>query len=86
MKEESANTLKGNEKLEPLIPNEYHNLAAKGNQKLCVDDHGLNCICMEIMYPLPLMREMLGYLSKGKIVTKLDLREAYYRVRIKGDE
>lgn len=32
------------------------------------------------------MRDMLGYL-KGRISTKFDLREAYYRVRIKeGDK
>lgn len=27
--------------------------------------------------------KMLGHLAKGKIFIKLDLREAYYRVRIK---
>lgn len=33
------------------------------------------------------MKDMLGYLSKGKIFTKLDLRETYYQLRIKeGDE
>lgn len=39
------------------------------------------------MYRLPLRKDMLGHLAKGKIFTKLDLREAYYQVRIKeGDE
>lgn len=35
------------------------------------------------MYPLPLMEDMLGHLSKGKVFTKLDLRQVYYHVRIK---
>lgn len=54
-----------------------------GTLRLCVDYKGLNCICIENMYPLPLMKDMLGYLAKGRIFTKLNLREAYYRVRIK---
>ncbi|XP_013918991.1 PREDICTED: symplekin [Thamnophis sirtalis] len=33
------------------------------------------------------MKDMLNHFAKGKIFTKLDLREAYYRIRIrKGDE
>lgn len=43
-----------------------------------MDYRGINAICMEDMYPIPLMKDMLNYLSKGKIFTKLDLREAYY--------
>lgn len=55
--------------------------------RLCIDYRGLNGICMENMYPLPLMKDTLGHLAKGRIFTKLDLREAYYQVRIKeGDE
>lgn len=48
-----------------------------------MDYRGLNCICGENMYPLPLMRDMLNYLAKERIFTKLYLREAYYQVRIK---
>lgn len=45
-----------------------------GSLRLCIDYRGLNCICVENMYSLLLMRDMLGYLAKGKIFTKLDLR------------
>lgn len=41
---------------------------------------GFNAICVENMYFLPLMKDMLGHLAKENIFTKLDLREAYYRV------
>lgn len=52
-----------------------------------MDYRGLNMVSMEKMYPLPLMKDMLAHLSKGKTLTKLDLREAYYFVRIReGDE
>ncbi|XP_013920161.1 PREDICTED: RNA-directed DNA polymerase homolog [Thamnophis sirtalis] len=38
-------------------------------------------------YPLLLMKDMLNHLSKGKVFTKLDLREAYYCNQIReGDE
>lgn len=58
-----------------------------GSLHLCRDYRGLNIVCMENVYPLPLVKDILAHLGKGKISTKLDLREAYYRVRIKeGDE
>lgn len=49
-----------------------------GSLRLNMDYKGVNCICVENMYPLPLMRKMLNYLVKGRIFTKLDLREVYY--------
>ncbi|KAK9401814.1 hypothetical protein NXF25_010170 [Crotalus adamanteus] len=58
-----------------------------GSLRLCVDFRGLNAVCVEHLYPLPLMKDLLAYLGTGRIFTKLDLREVYYRVRIKaGDE
>lgn len=54
-----------------------------GSLRLCVGYRDLNCICVENMYPFPLMRDMLSYLAKERIFTKLDLREAYYQVRIR---
>ncbi|XP_013929082.1 PREDICTED: RNA-directed DNA polymerase homolog [Thamnophis sirtalis] len=41
---------------------------------------------MENTYPLPLMKDMLNHLSKGKMFTKLDLREAYYHIKIKEED
>lgn len=46
-----------------------------GSLRLCVDYRGLNCICIENMYPLPVMMDMLSFLAKGRIFTNLDLRE-----------
>ncbi|XP_039178262.1 uncharacterized protein LOC120298525 [Crotalus tigris] len=58
-----------------------------GSLRLCVDFRGLNAVCVEHVYPLPLMKDLLAHLGTGRIYTKLDLREAYYRVRIRaGDE
>lgn len=42
---------------------------------------------MSNAYPLPLIKDLLQEASKGSVFTKLDLREAYHRVRIReGDE
>ena len=58
-----------------------------GTMRLCVDYRGLNKITIKNRYPLPLVSEMLDRLSRAKIFTKLDLRDAYHRLRIKeGDE
>lgn len=52
-----------------------------GSLHLCVDYRGLNAVCMENEYPLPLMKDMLAHLCKGKIFSKLDLREAYSELK-----
>ncbi|XP_060539018.1 uncharacterized protein LOC132709560 [Pantherophis guttatus] len=58
-----------------------------GSMRLVVDFRSINAVCVHNLYPLPLMKDMLAHLAKGKVFTKLDLREAYYRVRIRaGDE
>ena len=54
-----------------------------GSLRLCVDYRGLNSITAKNRYPLPLVSEILDRLSSAKIYTKLDLRDAYHRIRIK---
>lgn len=59
-----------------------------GSLRLCIDYSGLNAICVENAYPLPLINNILGHLAKERFSTKLDLRGVYYR-RVwikKGDE
>lgn len=50
--------------------------------RLCMDFRGINAVCMENTFLLPLMKDLLYHLAKGKVFTKLDLQEAYYQVRI----
>jgi hypothetical protein len=58
-----------------------------GGLRLCVDYRGLNAITVKDRTPLPLISEALDRLSKAKIYTKLDVKDAYYNLRIaKGDE
>jgi transposase InsO family protein len=58
-----------------------------GGLRLCVDYRGLNKITRKNRYPLPLISETLDRLSGAKIFTKLDLKDAYHRIRIReGDE
>jgi hypothetical protein len=55
--------------------------------RLCVDYRGLNKVIIKNRYPIPLVSEMLDRLLKAKVFSKLDLRDAYYRLCIKeGDE
>jgi hypothetical protein len=58
-----------------------------GTLRLCVDYRGLNRITVKNRHPLPLITESLERLAQAKFYTKLDVREAYHRIRIKqGDE
>ena len=56
---------------------------ADGTMRLCVDYRGLNKVTIKNRYPIPLVSEMLDRLLKVKVFTKLDLRDAYYRLWIK---
>jgi hypothetical protein len=58
-----------------------------GSLRLCVDYRGLNSITIKNRCPLPLIAESLERLAAAKVFSKLDMREAYHRIRIKeGDE
>lgn len=61
----------------------------KGDEtlRLCVDYRDLNLITKKNRYPLPLISEALDRVIGAKIFTKLDIRAAYNRIRVReGDE
>jgi hypothetical protein len=51
-----------------------------GGLCLCVDYRGLNAITVKDRTPLPLIGEALDRLSKAKIYTKLDVKDAYHNL------
>ena len=57
-----------------------------GGLRFCVDYRGLNAVTRKDRYPLPLIRETLGAMSKAKWLTKLDVSAAFYKIRIKKGE
>jgi len=57
-----------------------------GSLRLCVDYRGLNKITRKNRYPLPLINEILDRLSGSTYFTKLDLKDAYYRIAIKPED
>jgi hypothetical protein len=62
-------------------------LKKDGGDRLCVDYRSLNKVTIKNRYPLPLISELLNRLGHAKVFSKLDLRDAYHRLRIKeGDE
>jgi hypothetical protein len=57
-----------------------------GSLRLCVDYRGLNEITTKDRGPLPLISETLDRLNGAKLFTKLDLKDAYNRIRMKTGE
>jgi hypothetical protein len=55
---------------------------ANGSLCFCVDYRKLNALTKKNRYPLPLINKTLARLSKAKIFTKLDIRQAFYRIRM----
>ena len=58
-----------------------------GGLRLCVDYRGLNKIIIKNRYPLPLISEILDRTQGSYYFSKIDIKDAYYRIRIaEGDE
>ncbi|KAA6407317.1 MAG: Concanavalin A-like lectin glucanase [Lasallia pustulata] len=57
-----------------------------GSLRLVIDYRRLNDITIKNRYPLPLISDMLDRLQGAKKFTKLDCKDAYNRVRIKGGD
>ena len=53
-----------------------------GGLCFCVDYRKLNAITRKDRYPLPLIDETLARLGQAKIFTKLDIRQAFHRIRM----
>jgi hypothetical protein len=57
-----------------------------GALRLCVDYRGLNKLTVKNRHPLPLISESLDRLSHAKWFTRLDIRDAYHRIRVRGGD
>ncbi len=53
--------------------------------RFCVDYRKLNQLTKKDYYPLPLINKTLARLNKAKVYTKLDIRQAFYQIRIAED-
>ncbi len=54
-----------------------------GTLRLCVDYRGLNSMTIKNRYPFPLIDEILDRLSGARVFTKIDMKNAYYRLLIR---
>ncbi|MDA4119333.1 MAG: reverse transcriptase domain-containing protein [Thaumarchaeota archaeon] len=53
-----------------------------GSLRFCVDYRKLNQYTKKNRYPLPLIDETLTRLARAKVYTKLDVRQAFHRIRM----
>lgn len=58
---------------------------ANGSLHFCIDFRKLNVLTRKDRYPLPLIDETLAALGKARIYTKLDIRQAFHRIRMHPD-
>jgi len=57
-----------------------------GNLRLCADYRALNEVTKKDRHPLPLISEALDRLGGAKYFTKLDIKNAYQNIRIRGGD
>ena len=53
-----------------------------GGIQFCVDYRRLNAITKKDRYPIPLIEETLAQLEGAKYFTKIDIRQAFYQIRM----
>ena len=57
-----------------------------GSLRPCIDYRKLNAITKKNRYPLPRIDELQDRLIGAKWFTAIDIRDAYYRIRMKEGE
>ena len=58
---------------------------ADGSLRFCIDFRKLNLLTKKDRYPLPLIDETLARIGRAKLFTKLDIRQAFHRIRMHPD-
>jgi hypothetical protein len=56
---------------------------SNGKLRMCVDYRQFNAIIIKNRYILSLIYEMQNRIKRFKIFTKIDIREGYYKIRMK---
>jgi len=54
----------------------------RGGIRLCIDYRKLNTITKKDRYPIPLIKETIARIVGCKIMSKLDIRKAFNKIRI----
>ena len=54
----------------------------RGSIRLCIDYYKLNTITKKDRYPIPLIKETIARIVGYKIISKLDIRKVFNRIRI----
>ena len=57
-----------------------------GTLRLCIDFRQLNKIIVKNKYPLPIIDDLFDRLKDVNILSKIDLKSRYHRVRIKDQD
>jgi hypothetical protein len=58
---------------------------ADGSLRFYIDFRKLNLLTKKDRYPLPLIDETLARIERAKLFTKLDIRQAFHRIRMHPD-
>ena len=59
---------------------------ADGSLRFCVNYRKLNAITRKDRYPLPLIEETLAKVAKAQWFTKVDIRQAFHRIRMRPED
>lgn len=56
-----------------------------GKWRMCIDFRALNAVTRKNGYPLPRIQESLDLIGSAQVLSKLDLTQGYYQIRVAAD-